>query len=112
MAQCINFFNCDANLTLAPGYYNITVYSSNRQFIKSEFYQLRSGEYLHIFAGAFYKIILNESGLPVGTKWYVNYTYSTSNISNSIIIMLKMAIIPLTFHQQIKITDQKIIQLT
>ncbi len=83
------FFNCDANLTLAPGYYNITIYSSNRQVIKSEFYQLRSGEYLHIFAGAFYKIILNESGLPVGTKWYVNYTYSTSNISNSIIIMLK-----------------------
>lgn len=79
-----NFVNGDINLTLAPGSYQIKIYS-NSLLYKEFSVNLTAGEYSPMEISKSI-VTFTSTGLPQGTVWWVNltghaYSSSTSTIS-------------------------------
>jgi flagellar basal body-associated protein FliL len=73
-----NFIDGDVNITVAPGTYFFSLYSSSGLLIKEWNEVIYAGEYLPLSALNIYQITFTEKGLPPGTVWYVNLSNSQS----------------------------------
>lgn len=78
-----NYTGQSINLTLNPGTYNFTLYSSSGQAVYNYTYNLTAGEYGSFDTQPSYNTTFTEHGLSHGTGWYVkingNTLYSTGN---------------------------------
>jgi len=73
-----DFIDGDVNITIAPGTYSFSLYSSSGLLIKEWNEVIYAGEYLPLSALNIYQITFTEKGLPPGTVWYVNLSNSQS----------------------------------
>jgi len=73
-----NFIDGDVNITIAPGKYLFSLYSSSGLLIKEWNEVIYAGGYLPLSTLNIYQITFTEKGLPPGTVWYVNLSNSQS----------------------------------
>ena len=82
-----NFVNGQVNITLMPnydGYYILYLYNSQNQLVWQKRVSLAPGEFLNLSTSqTTYFVAFNETGLPLGTTWYVNITASNGTVYNS-----------------------------
>ncbi|WP_161939681.1 thermopsin [Picrophilus oshimae] len=82
-----NFVNCDVNITLAPGYYDLQLYNSEGVLVAQGDFNLTAGEYLPLSASiSYYTVSFTESNLPSNTIWYVNLSNGQSFSSSTNVI--------------------------
>jgi len=65
------------NLTIAPGSYNMIIFSEQGNIVFSHFFTLYANETLNFNANDFYPVTFTESGLPAGTTWSVTMGSTT-----------------------------------
>ena len=73
-----DFIDGDVNITIAPGTYSFSLYSSSGLLIREWNEVIYAGEYLALSALNIYQITFTENGLLHGTVWYVNLSNSQS----------------------------------
>jgi len=73
-----DFIDGDVNITIAPGTYSFSLYSSSGLLMREWNEVIYAGEYLPLSALNIYQITFTENGLLHGTVWYVNLSNSQS----------------------------------
>ncbi len=73
------FVDNGINLTVAPGEYRLEIYDKTTLY-ETLTVDLGAGEYLPLHIAKKSNIVFTETGLLVGTTWYVNVTESTGQV--------------------------------
>ena len=84
------FVGGDANLTLAPGTYTVKVYNSKSTLILQKNETLTAGGYTFLSAVSSYKVTFISSGIPAGTKWYLNLSDGKSLNTNTSSVLISL----------------------
>ena len=75
--QYYNFTGGRINLTLTPGSYNATIYTSSGQPVFTHFFTLNAAQVMSFNANDYYPVTFTETGLSAGTTWSVNVGSTT-----------------------------------
>ncbi len=78
-----NFVGGDANLTIAPGTYDVKVYNSKGTLLVQKNETFTAGGYRFLSTSSTYRVTFMSSGIPSGATWYLNLSDGTSMHSAS-----------------------------
>ncbi|MEM0134793.1 MAG: thermopsin, partial [Thermoplasmatales archaeon] len=73
-----DFVGGDVNVTIAPGIYNLELFSSSGIPVAGGNETLTAGEYLPLYVSGLYQVTFLMKGLPSGTPWHLDLSNGES----------------------------------